>query len=156
EGVADVGAAGVVRSAAGRSAEHAAREAALRAAAVLAAEAAGPCPFDTPGIAQHVAWRAAHQGAWQAATRALGAVLRGLSGPPFGPARVAPACLAWDAAVVPAIARGIDDERAFERMPILADALEEAGCDSPDLVGHCRGPGPHWRGCWVVDLLLGR
>src|SRR5262249_13725481 len=54
EGVADVGAGGVVRSAAGRCAEQAARETALRAAAVLAAEAAGPCPFDTPGIAQHV------------------------------------------------------------------------------------------------------
>jgi hypothetical protein len=38
----------------------------------------------------------------------------------------------------------------------LADALEEAGCDSADLLGHLRGPGPHVRGCWAVDLILGK
>jgi len=48
------------------------------------------------------------------------------------------------------------EERAFDRMPILADALEEAGCDSCDALTHCRGPGPHIRGCWVVDLILGK
>ncbi len=47
-------------------------------------------------------------------------------------------------------------ERAFDRLPILADALEEAGCDHPDVLAHCRGPGPHARGCWVVDLVLGK
>ena len=41
-------------------------------------------------------------------------------------------------------------------MPILADALEDAGCDNEHLLGHCRGPGPHVRGCWVVDLVLAR
>ena len=41
-------------------------------------------------------------------------------------------------------------------MPILADALQDAGCDNLDVLGHCRGPGPHARGCWVVDLLLGK
>lgn len=46
--------------------------------------------------------------------------------------------------------------RAFDRMPILADALEDAGCTDPDLLAHCRGPGQHVRGCWVVDLLTGR
>jgi hypothetical protein len=48
------------------------------------------------------------------------------------------------------------DERAFDRMPILAGALEEAGCTSQDILGHCRQPGEHVRGCWVVDLLLGK
>lgn len=52
------------------------------------------------------------------------------------------------------LARAIYDERAFERMPILADALEDAGCHNPDILEHCRGPGPHVRGCWVVDILL--
>jgi hypothetical protein len=44
-------------------------------------------------------------------------------------------------------------ERAFERLPILADALEDAGRDIADILGHCRGDGPYVRGCWVVDLL---
>ena len=50
----------------------------------------------------------------------------------------------------------IYQERAFERLPILADALEEAGCDDPDILSHLRGPGPHVRGCWALDLVLGK
>jgi hypothetical protein len=49
-----------------------------------------------------------------------------------------------------------DGGRALDRLPILADALEEAGCTDADILAHCRGPGPHVRGCWVVDLLLGK
>jgi hypothetical protein len=41
-------------------------------------------------------------------------------------------------------------------MPILADALEDAGCDNADILQHCRGAGEHVRGCWVVDLVLGK
>jgi hypothetical protein len=41
-------------------------------------------------------------------------------------------------------------------LPILADALQDAGCDNDDVLSHCRGPGPHFRGCWVVDLVLGK
>jgi hypothetical protein len=52
------------------------------------------------------------------------------------------------------LARGIRQEEAFDRLPILADALQEAGCDDAVVLDHCRGPGPHVRGCWVVDLLL--
>jgi hypothetical protein len=54
------------------------------------------------------------------------------------------------------MAQVIYDERKFEDLPFLADALEEAGCDNADILNHCRGPGPHVRGCWVVDLLLGK
>jgi hypothetical protein len=54
------------------------------------------------------------------------------------------------------LAQLIYDDRAFERLPTLADALEDAGCDNADILTHCRGPGPHVRGCWVVDLLLGK
>jgi hypothetical protein len=50
----------------------------------------------------------------------------------------------------------IYDERAFDRLPVLADALEDAGCADADLLGHLRGPGPHVRGCWAVDLILGK
>jgi hypothetical protein len=48
------------------------------------------------------------------------------------------------------------EERAFDRLPILADALEEAGCAEADLLAHLRGPAPHVRGCWALDLLLGK
>ena len=60
----------------------------------------------------------------------------------------------WNHGTVARIAQAIHDERAFDRLPILADALEEAGCQDADILGHCRHPGPHVRGCWAVDLLL--
>jgi hypothetical protein len=84
-------------------------------------------------------------------------ILRDLFGLlPFRPVTIAPDVLAWNDGTVSRIAEGIYEERAFDRLPILADALEEAGCDEPDILGHLRGPGPHVRGCWPVDLLLGK
>jgi hypothetical protein len=62
----------------------------------------------------------------------------------------------WRTPTTVALAASIYEDRAFDRMPILADAMEEAGCDSADILLHCRGPSPHVRGCWVVDLLLGK
>ena len=62
----------------------------------------------------------------------------------------------WLTAKVKTLAQVIYHDRDFERMPELADALAEAGCSNPDILSHCRGPGPHVRGCWVVDLLLGK
>jgi hypothetical protein len=62
----------------------------------------------------------------------------------------------WRTETVIALAAGIYNERGFDRMPILADALHEAGCDNDNILNHCRGDGPHVRGCWVVDLVLGR
>ncbi len=62
----------------------------------------------------------------------------------------------WLTPNVVALAGTIYDDRAFDRMPILADALEDAGCDNADILAHCRGGGEHVRGCWVVDLLLGK
>ncbi|OAI50770.1 hypothetical protein AYO44_17530 [Planctomycetaceae bacterium SCGC AG-212-F19] len=63
---------------------------------------------------------------------------------------------AWQTATVTSMAQAIYDDRAFDRMPILADALEDAGCTSADILDHCRQGGEHVRGCWVVDLVLGR
>jgi hypothetical protein len=63
---------------------------------------------------------------------------------------------AWHTSTTVALARGMYESRDFSAMPILADALQDAGCDSADILGHCRGPGPHARGCWVVDLVLGK
>jgi hypothetical protein len=54
------------------------------------------------------------------------------------------------------MARKMYDSRDFSDMPVLADALEEAGCQDADILVHLRGPEPHVRGCWVVDLLLGK
>ena len=53
------------------------------------------------------------------------------------------------------MAQLIYDDRAFDRLPLLADALEDAGCTDADILGHCRGGG-HVRGCWCVDLLTGK
>ena len=63
----------------------------------------------------------------------------------------------WLTSTVVAPAAGISDEGAFDRMPILADALQDAGCDSEDILAHCRDPKQgHVRGCWVIDLVLGK
>ena len=81
------------------------------------------------------------------------AVLRDLFGNPFRPLVAEPR---WLTANVVELACTIYEERAFERMPILADALMDAGCDNEEMLEHCRGEGPHVRGCWVVDLVLGK
>lgn len=83
-------------------------------------------------------------------------ILRDLIGNPFRPVTIEPAWLAWNNATVPRLAASIYDDRAFDRMPVLADALEDAGCTNPDILEHCRGGGEHVRGCWVVDLLQGK
>jgi hypothetical protein len=61
---------------------------------------------------------------------------------------------AWLAPKVESLAALIYDQRAFERLPVLAHALEEAGCNEEPILSHCWGPGEHVRGCWVVDLIL--
>jgi len=82
-------------------------------------------------------------------------IIREVFGPlPFRPVVVDPA---WLTSTVVQLARGIYDERAFDRLPILADALMDAGCEQEDVLNHCRDRNAaHGRGCWVVDLLLGK
>ena len=72
---------------------------------------------------------------------------------PFRPISSHPS---WLTHTVISLAQGIYKDQAFDRLPILADALEEAGCTTAEILDHCRQPGPHVRGCWVVDLLLDR
>ena len=82
-----------------------------------------------------------------------GTLFRDLIGNPFRPVSLDSAWLTSD---VMALGEAIYEGRAFERMPELADALEHAGCRSRSILSHCRSPDPHVRGCWVLDLILGR
>ncbi len=81
------------------------------------------------------------------------ALVRDIAGNPFRPVTFAPE---WLTPTVVGLATATDQTRDYTRLPILADALEEAGCDVADVLGHCRDPGPHARGCWVLDGLKGR
>jgi hypothetical protein len=156
-------------------------EAQLRAAEA-AAEAAHRDAFRAKGkrgaSAEWAAEFAATSDAWFAAGRASGfaSVAAGdpLAGDPvpkpaqeesaqarlvlciFGPLpfRLVTVDPYWRTSNVTALAKAIYDDRAFDRLPILADALEDAGCDNADILNHCRQPGEHVRGCWVVDLVL--
>ena len=65
-------------------------------------------------------------------------------------------CPSWRTSTAVSLTRQIYDSRDFSAMPILADALQDAGCEDEQLLGHCRGPGPHVRGCWAIDLVLGK
>jgi hypothetical protein len=62
--------------------------------------------------------------------------------------------VSWNDGLVAKLAYAIYEERAFERMPILADALLDAGCNQDELIDHLRVLSPHSRGCWVLDALL--
>jgi len=81
------------------------------------------------------------------------ALIHCLFGNPFRPR---PVCDGWLTAELTTLADGIYAERDFNRMPLLADALETSGCTNGDLIEHCRSGREHARGCWVVDLLLGK
>jgi len=83
-------------------------------------------------------------------------LLRDIFGNPFRPVAIDPDWLTWRDGTIPNLAQTIYDDRRFDILPILADALQEAGCINEDIIQHCHSPGPHVRGCWVVDLLLGK
>ncbi|MDY3563323.1 hypothetical protein R5W23_004824 [Gemmata sp. JC673] len=82
------------------------------------------------------------------------ALVRDIFGNPFRPVTFSPS---WRTDTALSLAQGMYDSRDFGAMPILADALQDAGCDNGDVLDHCRDPkGIHVRGCWVVDLVLGK
>jgi hypothetical protein len=91
-------------------------------------------------------------------------VLACIVGNPFRPPPLPPAAvLAWNDSTVPCIAQVIYEERRLPvgtldnaRLAILADALLDAGCEDEHLITHCSSEGPHVRGCWAVDLILGK
>jgi hypothetical protein len=80
-------------------------------------------------------------------------LIRDIFGNPFRPVTFD---TNWRTSTAVALAQQMYDTRDFSTMPILADALQEVGCDNADILDHCRGTGPHVRGCWVVDQVLGK
>lgn len=84
------------------------------------------------------------------------ALLRCIFGNPFQFASIDPAWLRWHDGLLLSMAQQMYDSRDFTDMSVLADALEEAGCQDQDILGHCRSGVEHVRGCWLVDLLLGK
>jgi hypothetical protein len=91
----------------------------------------------------------------QSAERAQAGLLRCIVGNPFRPVTFDPSVLGWREGLLVAMARRLYDGRAFADLPVLADALEEAGCTDPEILSHCRSGAEHVRGCFVVDLCLG-
>jgi hypothetical protein len=91
------------------------------------------------------------------------AVVRELFGNPFRPVTADPAWRSWDGGALARLAQAAYDDRQLPqgalnptRLAVLADALEDAGCTDAAMLSHLRGPGPHVRGCWAVDLILGK
>jgi hypothetical protein len=137
------------------------------AAASAACSAAHPDLFTRPnsysgarGASEWAAYAAGLKlsaGHWEAERagqrKQNASLLREVAGNPSWPVTVNPA---WLTPAVVALARTIYQKRCFDALPILADALLDAGCASAEVVAHCRSEGPHARGCFVVDLLLGK
>jgi hypothetical protein len=82
-----------------------------------------------------------------------GPLIRDLFGNPFRPVDFD---FRWRTADTTGLATAIYEDRAYDRLPLLSDALMDAGCDDADILAHCRSDGFHVRGCWVVDLVLGK
>jgi hypothetical protein len=113
----------------------------------------------------YVAWEAAYvgdhmpdgrEGEW----KCQAALLRDILGNPFQPASIEPG---WLTATVTNLAVAAYEDRALPlgeldtaNLAVLGDALEDAGCSDTVLLGHLRGPGAHVRGCWALDLILGK
>jgi hypothetical protein len=122
-----------------------------------------PPPAQAEGAVRALAFENAWDAAWgvvREGVNLLGStpcdLLREIVGNPHTPLSANLLWLAWNEGTVRRLADGIHDDHAFDRLPILADALEDAGCTNEDILTHCRQPGEHVRGCWVVDLLLGK
>jgi hypothetical protein len=122
--------------------------------ALLAAEDASE--WATRAIAKHAERTSAWQGALAAEQAAHAELLRDTLGNPFVSVTANASWLAWNNSTVTNLAQAIYADRAFDRLPILADALEDAGCNQQDILNHLRGGGEHCRGCWALDLVLGR
>jgi hypothetical protein len=124
-----------------------------RAAMAAASEAACDASRHQNGIE---AARSAFKEDYALEQAAQALILRDLFGNPFRPASLNPAWLWWNDGTLPGMAQRIYAERDFSALPILADALEDGGCGDLAILEHCRRPGEHYRGCFVVDAIVGR
>jgi hypothetical protein len=117
-------------------------------------------------VVQDTGWDVACQTA-ELAMRALGVhameeheaqcrLLRDVFGNPYHPVRLEKAWLNWNSGLAPHMAKMLYEQSSFEELPILADALEDAGCDNYLVLDHLRSGEEHTRGCWVLDTLLGK
>lgn len=116
--------------------------------------------IDSTSAVLNVLYRGAHTASPDAVrtsviavTAAQTALVRCAFGNPFRPVEFDPA---WRTSDAVALAQSMYNSRDFTAMPILADALQDAGCENEEVLTHCRAPGPHARGCWVVDGVLGK
>ena len=150
-------------AAAANAAYEEAADAAVRAslwAVDATAGAAADAVADPPGSLDAARtgdrWFRIFQAVKAAEKEAQCRLLRCLVGNPFRPVRPHPFWLAWHGGTVVRLAEQVYHGRRTGDLPVLADALEEAGCADPDILAHCRSGAEHARGCWVVDLLLGK
>ena len=175
DGLAAVTSLTAARAAAREAAWNAARNAALDSAWAAAWTVAGIAVWAAAwnaalDSARATAWdvaqaaagdgagEAAWNAAWDVARKRQCILLREIIGNPWRPVTLL-GMESWygsSAMYVPSLGQDIYDRRDWGLLPILADALEDAGCDDRTILDHLRGPGPHVRGCWALDLVLGR
>jgi hypothetical protein len=127
------------------------------AAAVTIHKATGPAAWAAAWTTVPAALRTLRLsgvGSGPTLSRPLAALLRDLFGPlPFRPIAFEPV---WRSSAVYSLASFIYETASFDRLPALALALQSRGCDIEELLSHCREPGPHVKGCWVVDTVLSK
>jgi hypothetical protein len=110
-------------------------------------------PEGVARIAHRVTADASQQESVPEELRTQAHLIRDIIGNPYRSVSLDPA---WRTLTVLQLGQSIYDDRAFDQLPILADALEDAGCQNASILQHLRSPGPHVRGCWALDLILGR
>jgi hypothetical protein len=126
---------------------------AIKDAAYAAASSAFWLAPDTVQAAIYAVGAASIDGSEVIANREQCNLLHCIFGNPFRSITIDPI---WLSSTVLSIAQAIYDEKVFDRMPILADAIEESGCISQDILNHMRSGGEHVKGCWALDLVLGK
>jgi hypothetical protein len=127
-------------------------------AAAMAQQSAWIAPWDAPEAETgwEAPWEPHRETARASERRAQAGLISCIIGNPLRPISLPATVLSWKDGAIPRLAQTIYDERVFDCLPSLADALEEAGWTEATLLAHCRQQGPHARGCWPVDLILGK